>query len=128
MLQSTATLGLVVLLALGGAAVAANANTSNPDDAIACGVSTVTDRGMLAIEGVLQSPEALHGEYRFALKSSGNGGSSTINQGGQFAASPGMPVSLGKVTVNAGSAIDVDFTITTGGRKYDCSQQFTAAI
>ncbi|MBE7732097.1 curli-like amyloid fiber formation chaperone CsgH [Devosia faecipullorum] len=123
MLRSPIRLGLVALLALGGAAVAANANGNAGSSDITCGITTATDRGMMAIEGVLQSPDALHGEYRFALRSSGAGGSTNINQGGQFSASPGMLVSLGKVMVNAGSVIEADFTITTGGKKFDCSSQ-----
>lgn len=123
MLHSTAQLGLIALLVLGGAGMAANAY-GTAADGLACGVSTSNANGMLSVEGVLQSPEALTGEYRFALKSQGAGGSSNINQGGQFSATPGMPVSLGKVSVNAGANIEVDFTITTGGKKYDCSQQF----
>ena len=126
MVQMPITLGLIGLLAIGGAAATGGSIPDNGQAGLACGVSKQTSGGMLAMEGVLQSPEALHGEYRFAVKSSGGGGSSTINQGGQFAASPGMPVSLGKVTINAGSAVDVDFTITAVGQKYDCSQQFTA--
>lgn len=123
MLHSTAQLGLIALLALGGAGMAANAY-GTAADGLACGVNTSNANGMLSVEGVLQSPEALTGDYRFALKSQGAGGSSNINQGGQFSATPGMPVSLGKVSVNAGANIEVDFTITTGGKKYDCSQQF----
>lgn len=123
MLHSTAQLGLIALLVLGGAGMAANAY-GTAADGLACGVSTSNANGMLSVEGVLQSPEALTGDYRFALKSQGAGGSSNINQGGQFSATPGMPVSLGKVSVNAGANIEVDFTITTGGKKYDCSQQF----
>lgn len=123
MLHSTAQLGLIALLVLGGAGMAANAY-GTAADGLACGVNTSNANGMLSVEGVLQSPEALTGEYRFALKSQGAGGSSNINQGGQFSATPGMPVSLGKVSVNAGANIEVDFTITTGGKKYDCSQQF----
>ena len=123
MLHSTAQLGLIALLVLGGAGMAANAY-GTAADGLACGVNTSNANGMLSVEGVLQSPEALTGDYRFALKSQGAGGSSNINQGGQFSATPGMPVSLGKVSVNAGANIEVDFTITTGGKKYDCSQQF----
>lgn len=123
MLHSTAQLGLIALLVLGGAGMAANAY-GTAADGLACGISTSNANGMLSVEGVLQSPEALTGDYRFALKSQGAGGSSNINQGGQFSATPGMPVSLGKVSVNAGANIEVDFTITTGGQKYDCSRQF----
>ncbi|ODT68199.1 MAG: hypothetical protein ABS75_21280 [Pelagibacterium sp. SCN 63-23] len=124
MIHSTLRIGLVALAALGAAGVAATAGPS--DAALACGVSTVTERGMLAIEGVLQSPTALAGEYRFALKSSGAGGSTNINQGGQFSAAAGSAVSLGRVMVNAGAKIDVEFTITSNGRSFDCSEQFAA--
>lgn len=124
MLHSTLRIGLVALAALAAAGAVANASSSDGD--LACGVSTITERGMLSIEGVLQSPVALTGEYRFALKSSGAGGSSNVSQGGQFSAAPGTAVTLGKVMVNAGSSIDVDFTVTTGGRQLDCSTQFAA--
>lgn len=126
MLQSTVTLGMVALLALGGAAVTANANSSSTSNGIACGVSTATEGRMMVVEGVVQSPEAISGDYRFTLKSSGNGGSTNISQGGQFSTTANMPASLGKAMINAGSRIDVDFSITSGGQKYDCSQKFTA--
>jgi hypothetical protein len=126
MFQLPMTLGVVALLALGGAGVAASTTSGADNGGLACGVSTQTAGGMLTLEGVVQSPEAISGEYRFALKSSGGGGSTNINQGGQFSATAGMPVSLGKVTVNAGANIDLDFNVTFGGRKYDCSQQFAA--
>ncbi|WP_338719772.1 curli-like amyloid fiber formation chaperone CsgH [Devosia sp. XK-2] len=119
MVHSTFRIGILALGALALAGAAAHA-TSN-DGGLSCGVTTQTERGMMAIEGVVQSPTALTGEYRFALKSQGNGGSTNINQGGQFSVAPGAPVSLGKVMVNAGSAIDVDFTISADGKRLDCS-------
>jgi hypothetical protein len=117
-------IGIVALLGLSAAGVTVTANASGSD--LACGIATATERGMLAIEGVVQSPTALSGEYRFALKSSGNGGRTNISQGGQFSAAPGTAVTLGRVMVNAGSDIDVDFTVTAGGRTLDCSRQFAS--
>lgn len=119
MLVPTFRIGLVALAALGIAGVAANANT--PAHGLACGVSTVDERGMLTVEGVLQSPTALSGDYRFALKSQGGGGSSNVSQGGPFSIAPETRVSLSKVTVNAGSTLDIDFTVTAGGQEFDCS-------
>ena len=116
-------LGLVAFVALGGAAIA-NAN-SGQAGAIACGVSTVADRGIMSVEGVVQSPTALTGEYHFSLKSSGNGGSN-ISQGGAFAIEAGAATTLGKVMVNAGSTLNVDFQVTAAGKNYDCSQSLTA--
>ncbi|KKB79897.1 hypothetical protein VW35_05310 [Devosia soli] len=99
---------------------AANANASGGD--FACGVVTKTQNGMMSVEGTLLSPTALIGQYRFAFKSSGNGGSTNISQGGQFTAAPNAEVSLGQVMVNAGSSISVDFTVTVNGKTFDCSQ------
>lgn len=121
--QMTVKIGLVALLALGGVAVAKAGNGADPG--LACGVSSVTERGMTTFEAVLQSPTPSDGAYRFALKSSGGGGSSTINQGGGFSTLAGEPVSLAKVMLNAGASIDVDFSVTIAGRSFDCSQLFT---
>ena len=121
MFHSTLRIGLVAIAALGIAGAAANANSSPQGSDLACGINTVTEHGMLAIEGVLQSPTALSGEYRFALKSQGAGGSTNIRQGGQFSAAAGTALSLGKVMVNADADVDIDFVITTNGKQLDCS-------
>jgi hypothetical protein len=121
MSQSKVISGLLAIVSVVAAGVAANAHGTNQAD-LACGVSTQTERGMLVVEGVLQSPTALAGEYRFVLKSQGGGGSTNISQGGQFSAAAGTAVSLGRVMVNAGSAVDVDFTIVSAdGKRLDCS-------
>lgn len=110
------------ILAFGALALAgATAQTTAGGSDLACGIATQTERGMMSIEGVVQSPTALTGEYRFALKSQGAGGTSNISQGGRFSATPGTPVSLGKVMVNAGASIDVDFIISADGKQLDCS-------
>jgi len=125
MLQSTITLGMIALITLGGAAAAANATGGGPKTGISCGVRTATEGRMMIVEGVVQSPKAMSGDYRFTLKSSGNGGSTNISQGGPFSTLADSPASLGKAMINAGSRIDVDFTITSGGQKHDCSGPVT---
>lgn len=119
MLHRTAQIALAAVAALAGAGFVANANASGSD--FSCGVATKTDGGMMAIEGTLTSPTAMAGEYRFALKSNGGGGSTNISQGGQFSAAPNTQVSLGQVMINAGSNVSVDFTVTTNGKTFDCS-------
>ena len=121
MLHPRMLAGLLAVIALGTAGVAANANSTSPATDLACGVSTATEHGMLVVEGVFQSPTALNGEYRFALKSMGAGGSTNVSQGGQFSAAAGTAVSLGKVMVNAGASVDVDFTVSADGKRLDCS-------
>lgn len=117
-----ATLGVVAVL--GTIGVAANASAAASGD-FACGVASKIQGGTLTLEGTLTSPTAISGEYRFALKSSSGGGSSNINQGGQFSAAPNTEVSLGQVMVNADAHVSVDFTVTTGGKTFDCSNLAT---
>ena len=129
MVHSTLRIGTLAFGALALAAVTAHA-TSNDDgeNGLSCGISTQTERGMMSVEGIVQSPTTLTGEYRFALKSQGSGGTSNISQGGRFSVAPGEPVSLGKVMVNAGASIDADFIISSGGKQYDCSTPLTTLI
>lgn len=119
--------GLIALAALGIAAVGANADTSGPaqNAGFACGVSSVTERGMLTLEGVVESQKALRGEYRFAIRSQSGGGSSNISQGGEFSAAPGAAVSLGSVMVNAGASTSIDFVVKADGKEFNCSAPLT---
>ena len=104
------------------ATLAASAGLANSSDATRCGIATSSERGMLALEGTILSPVALNGEYRFAIRSSGGGGSSNISQGGYFSANANEATPLGKVLINAGSSYTIDFEVTAGGKKIDCDQ------
>lgn len=115
------TQGLLAgIVALAGIGVVATANAASGD--FSCGVATSSKAGMTTYEGRLLSPTTITGEYRFAMQSSGGGGSSNISQGGQFSAEANREVSLGQVMINAGGNTKVNFTITTGGKTFDCSQ------
>ena len=118
--SSAIALGLVV------AALAASAGLANSTGATQCGIATSSERGMLALEGTILSPVALSGEYRFAIQSSGNGGSSNISQGGYFTANANEATPLGKVLINAGSNYSVTFDVTAGGKKIDCDQDIAS--
>lgn len=119
---SAIAIGLVV------AALAASAGLANPpvDEATQCGVAASSERGMLALEGSILSPVALNGEYRFSIRSSGNGGSSNISQGGYFAANANEATPLGKVLINAGSSYSVIFDVTADGKKIVCDQDIAS--
>ena len=117
----TFSIGLVIA-ALAASAGFANSSTS----AVQCGVSKSSENGMLALQGTILSPTAMSGEYRFAIQSSSNGGSSNISQGGYFEAAAGAVTPLGKVMVNAGSTYNVVFDVTAGGQKIDCNQDIAS--
>lgn len=112
-----------IALGLALAGFAASAGLANSTaGAVQCGLATSSERGMMALEGTIISPVAISGEYRFAIRSSSNGGSSNVSQGGYFTASANQATPLGKVLINAGSTYSVDFAVTAGGKKIDCSQ------
>lgn len=119
--SSAIALGLVVATL---AASAGLANSAASDTQ--CGIATSTEGGMLALEGTILSPVALSGEYRFAIQSSSNGGSSNISQGGYFAANANEATPLGKVLINAGASYNVVFDVTAGGKKIDCDQDIAS--
>lgn len=119
--SSAIALGLVVATL---AASAGLANSTAGDTQ--CGIATSSQGGMLALEGTILSPVALSGEYRFAIQSSGNGGSSNISQGGYFTANANEATPLGKVLINEGSNYNVVFDVTAGGKKIDCDQDIAS--
>jgi hypothetical protein len=114
-------LKLATLLGLGALGLAGASATQAPED-FACGIAADRNGGMLQIEGALVSPIAVNGEYRFSLRSSGGGGSTNISQGGAFTAAAGQQTTLGRVTLNANAAYQVEFTVSAAGKTFDCSQ------
>jgi hypothetical protein len=110
------------LLGIGLAAAVGTAGmASTTTDSIQCGILEHAERGMLTLEGTILSPQTLSGEYRFALRSTSNGGSSNISQGGYFTVPANEVTPVGKVMINAGAHHTLDFTVTVDGRTIDCS-------
>ncbi|MDB5614587.1 MAG: hypothetical protein JWQ22_2240 [Devosia sp.] len=120
--SSAVALGLVIaaIAATGGMANSGSANS------VQCGIVETAQKGMLVLEGMLTSPVAISGEYRLAIRSSSNGGSSNISQGGYFTAKADEATSLGKVTLNTGSSYNVVFDVTANGKKIECDQDITS--
>lgn len=127
MIARTAALAVPLLLGIGVAAIAATSGMANPTSpTIQCGIAETSAHGMISLEGTILSPTPLNGEYRFAIQSSSNGGSSTISQGGYFTARANEATPIGKVAINAGSRYTIVFDVTADGRKLDCSQNIAS--
>ncbi len=120
--------GSAILLGLAMATIAAGAGLANSSapNVTQCGVTATAERGMLALEGTIVSPVALSGEYRFAIRSAGNGGSSNISQGGYFTAAANEATVLGKVMINAGAHYEVSLDVSAGGQKIACDQDIAS--
>jgi len=116
-----------IALGLAVAALAANAGLANSAAGnTICGIAASSERGMTALQGTILSPVAISGEYRFAIRSAGGGGSSNIRQGGYFTAKANEVTPLGKVLINAGSSYSIDLDVTAGGQKIDCTQDLAS--
>ena len=124
MITKSLRTGAIAVMGIGIAAIAATSGMANSTaSTIQCGIAEGSERGMLALEGTILSPVALSGEYRFSIRSSSNGGSSNISQGGYFTVAANQATPIGKVLLNAGSTYDVDFDVTSAdGKKLDCDQ------
>jgi hypothetical protein len=124
MITKSLRTGAIAVMGIGIAAIAATSGMANSTaSTVQCGIAEASEGGMLALEGTILSPVALSGEYRFSIRSSSNGGSSNISQGGYFTVAANQATPIGKVLLNAGSTYDVDFDVTSAdGKKLDCDQ------
>lgn len=113
----TATATLVVALATAGAGFSRAESENGP---LRCEIITDNAGGMVSLEGVVHAASALAGSYSFTVKSSGSGGSSDIEQGGEFAAAAGETVSLGQMSLGSGSTLDATLTVTAAGSTVEC--------
>lgn len=132
-----ATLGvpLVVGLALAGAG-AVGMGHADPSDggkrtsgAIQCEVRVTPFDGLVELEGIARVDAAVSGTYRFRIVGSGGAGSSSVEQGGSFAASPNAPAVLGKVVLGSqGASYDVRLGLSAGHDSVECARHVGSAL
>lgn len=103
-------------LALGCTAIAGQSGGA-PATSLNCTVDVTARGGMLTLEGVVTTTEALSGTYHLRVARAGT----LMNQGGPFALHPGQTERLGQVTLNGpASGIDVSLTLEANGRTTRC--------
>ncbi len=128
-LVSAATAALILGM---GAANVGN-DTTRPitvsGEPVYCEILTNTSRGMTTLEGTLYTDGEISGSYRFKVKSAGNGGSSSISQGGEFHAGSDESVMLGRVMLSSeGTSFDATLKIKANGKTIKCSQHIGVTI
>jgi hypothetical protein len=119
---SLAILGTVVaLVAVGTASYARStddlASTTRP---VPCEVVSTTAGNGMTFEAIYNAQGPANGTYRFSVKTVGGANSSSINQGGGFAAQEAGPVSLGRVSVGKAPAYDIALTVEVDGVTHTC--------
>ena len=115
--------GLAILLL--GLGVTASGYAGSLSQSTTCEIKAASNDGMLALQGVVHAGMALAGSYQMRVSGQGPGGSSNLNQGGQFNAGAGEAVTLGQVMVdNSGGTYDVTLSIDSAEGKVDCQGHF----
>jgi hypothetical protein len=85
----------------------------------------VNERGpSVTLEGVVFAKTAIEGTYQLRVSKSGGGGSSDINQSGDFSAGPGEPSTVGTVMLGGdGGSFIAKLTVTWNGGSIECIER-----
>lgn len=112
----------LILLPVGAVATVTSAKPS--DSTQLCDISATTSSGMVKLDALLHADKAVAGSYTFQVRKTGGGGSSTINQGGDFNAAPGQTATLSSVSLGSqGAVYKAKLDVTIGGKSFSCMKQ-----
>jgi hypothetical protein len=106
--------------------VGAGPSASQP---IRCEIQ-IKERGQsVALEGVVFANAAVEGSYHLRVSKSGGGGSSDINQSGDFSAGPGESSTLGTVMLGGdGGSYTANLTVTWDGGSVECTERVRGTL
>lgn len=123
-------LAAATALGLGLAAVSvASGQATSTNGPLTCAIEATSAGGAIALESRVQTAVALSGSYRFRVASAAPSGSTNLQQGGGFAATPGSPVTLGRIMLGDASAIyDATLEIAADGTTVTCTRQVGGKI
>ncbi|MCD2174825.1 curli-like amyloid fiber formation chaperone CsgH [Rhizobium sp. C4] len=94
------------------------------DGAGLCEISATPSAGMVRLDALVHADKAVAGSYTFRVEKTGGGGSSTINQGGDFGARAGQTATLSSVSLAArGAAYKAALDVTIDGKTVRCTKQ-----
>jgi hypothetical protein len=104
----------------------ANGGAAAPDEFVGdlprCEIRAEPNGRGVVLEGLVFADVPITGSYQFRISQQGAGGSSQINQGGEFEATPDGPESLGTVSIGSGpNSFSARLTVTWEGSVIDCS-------
>lgn len=104
------------------ASQAGTSTTTRAAGPVRCEISITDARGATTIEGRVSAERPVSGTYRMAIASRGAGGQSTINQSGDFSASPAAPALLGQTTLSGSRAqYSADLELRVNGEALRCT-------
>lgn len=113
---SLAALGLAALFAPSMDAGAA------PAAGVTCEIRMVKRGGDVELQGIVHAAKATSGSYSFKISNAGSGGSSSINQGGDFDLAAGQSEVVGEATLGNAGGLRARLSVSTASGSTSCSR------
>ncbi|MGV4797078.1 curli-like amyloid fiber formation chaperone CsgH [Rhizobium sp. F40D2] len=115
------TILALVLFPVG--AVAAMTTASQSEEAQLCEIKATPGAGMVRLDALVRADKHVSGTYTFHVEKSGDGGSSTINQSGDFDATPGHTAVLSSVSLGSkGTEYKATLDVVIGDKRFSCAK------
>jgi hypothetical protein len=126
MMKQTAA-SMIATIFLGACTLGATAEdvagSNIAKDRLGCQIRAASEGGSLLIEGIVRSPVAASGDYRFTVSSRGPAGRADIRQGGEFAARAGEEVVVGRLKQGSpGATHEARLEVTVKGKTVTCKE------
>ncbi|MGZ9720050.1 curli-like amyloid fiber formation chaperone CsgH [Rhizobium miluonense] len=119
---------LAGLVAVGASAAVLDADRSQTGP-VRCEIRDRTDGDTVFLEPLVHSDKDVSGTYSVSVSGGGDGGSSNIQQSGDFSVLAGRTASLGRMSVSAARAsYDVKLRLKLDGTNVSCSKQATGTF
>lgn len=113
---SLAALGLIAFFSPSMDAGAA------PTAGVTCEIRMVKRGGDVELQGILHAAKATSGSYSLKISNAGDGGSSSINQGGDFDLAAGESEVVGAASFSDANGLRARLSVLTGNGSTSCSR------
>ncbi|RWB72012.1 MAG: hypothetical protein EOQ50_20975 [Mesorhizobium sp.] len=108
-----------------GATAGKDRSTSGP---VRCEIRDTIEGDAILLEPLVYADKSTSGTYTISVSGGGASGSANIRQGGGFEAGPGIPASLGRMSLGADGAVyDITLKVIAGGTSVSCVKQVPGA-
>ena len=112
--------GAAVTLSVFGLAAVSNAH-STTDTPVQCEISVSQGQYGTTYEGIVHADHAAHGTYAMKISKRGSGGSSMINQSGDFSLRAGDSETVGRATFGGSpSRVNAELSVRWNGQTLTC--------
>jgi hypothetical protein len=121
LLASSGVMGL-------GFIMAAPDHASAGGGGLRCEIYQSHGGGGVTLQGVVFANGAVDGSYQFNITKSGGGGSSNINQGGEFSVGAGGKATLGQVSLGGDGGYTASLRVTADGHSVSCKERIGGSL